>query len=130
MKKFILGTFMLFMTTSAFAYFVTIQSNQSQLRDITKWEIKKLDDGYLFLLGTYSDKILTIHVNDTVENGSKVDPVTVTCNDTTGYGPHRVDPGSSITCVGDIQDMAYLAIDQQNFINGAAGTYEFIPVFG
>ncbi len=125
-QKLIIAASMTFVVYSAFANTITI--NPSKQQQIENWKFKSIDDGMIFLLGTYSKKTLTIHVNSTVANGSKADPVTVLCNASSGFTSHLVEAGSDITCIGDFNDFASMSIDPKDFKNGSEGTYEYKPI--
>lgn len=126
----ILFTLLVFIViTPIFANIIYIIPKKSTEQEIDNWKFITTEDGVFFLLGEYTQKTLEINVNNTINNRA-ADTVTIYCNATTGYRAHRVKPGTSLTCIGDFNDVAYMYIDPQDFKNGSEGTYEYKPIYG
>lgn len=130
LKKIMIFTLISLVTTSAFANKITVNADQSKQYEINNWQIETQNDGMVFILGKYTQKLLVIHNNETIKNGNKADSVTVLCNASNEdvYRKHHVEPGAALTCTGNYQDVIYLYAEPDDFKNGAAGTYEFQPI--
>lgn len=115
--------------TSVFANKMMVQ-DRAVSHEVENWQFKTQDDGLFFLLGTYSKKLLKIHVNEKISSGGLVDPVIVLCNkvDENEFREHRLEAGMTLTCKGNFQDTASMYITKEDFKNGAEGIYVFKPV--
>src|SRR5579862_7160668 len=107
-------------TTSVFASTSTIHPNLANAQEIQQWKIETLKDGYIFILGEYSNKLLTININKMTASGKPADMVSVLCNEVHEniFREHLVAPGSNITCKGNFQDVSSMYILPENFNNG------------
>jgi hypothetical protein len=118
-------------TTPALAYKIRVQATSSKQTEVIEWKLKDSDkDGWAFMLE--KDKFLFIHAYETVRNGVSADTVIVACMEYTenDYKAHLLKPGSTLICKGHpLLDAVYLTYDidhNQKFINGAAGTAEYL----
>jgi len=123
-KKAVVALLIAFATSTTFAERLVIKPTQSTANEIVQWEFKTINDGYFFLIGTYSKHKVVIHVNETTHQGLVSDPVTVYCN----ASKYLVEPGNTLTCYGHVVDTSSMAIEQSNLKNGATGTYEIVPL--
>ncbi len=119
MEKIILVAVMSFLTMPAFASMTKKTASPSP----EAWEIKKQDDGYLFLLWPENPNKLILHVSETTSAGKTSDYVTVTCNGK----DNRMAPNTTLTCYGNFQDTISLFVKPEDFHNGAAGTSLLTP---
>lgn len=129
-KKIVIASLISLAITSAFADRITMNPSQSKMNQIEKWKFEKQDDGMIFILGLYIKKLLEIHSNQTVASGVAADLVKVVCNKVgeNNFREHRLDPGMTITCKGNFNDMVSMYIAPEDFKHGAEGTFEYIPL--
>ena len=121
LKQIRLIAILLCITLPVFA--TTTQVNLKQTDTPEVWDIKKQDDGYVFLLWPEDPNKLIIHVDETTSEGKKSDYVTVFCNGKN----NRLGPNATLTCYGNFEDTISLSVKKIDFHNGATGTYLLTP---